>query len=903
VTDPRARLASALADRYQIERELGQGGMATVYLAQDIRHERRVAVKLLRPELAAVIGAERFLQEIKTTANLQHPHILPLHDSGVADGLLFYVMPYVEGESLRDLLAREKQLDITQAIELSRQVASALDYAHRQGVIHRDIKPENVLIHDGQALVADFGIALAVSSAGSGSRMTETGMSLGTPQYMSPEQAMGDREINARSDIYSLGAMLYEMLAGDPPYTGSTAQAIVAKVITEKATPVTSLRETVPSNVSAALQKALAKLPADRFHSAAEFAEALINPSFVTTGSTPSATGVMVPGRGPRRWLWPALTAVFAGVAIWAMLRPEPPRPVARYGLAFPKDQELRNRTWHTFGMAWDGSWLAYVGPGPTPAQDQLWVKSRGQFEATLLAGTVDAWAPVASPDGQWIAFLGIGPNQLRKIPVVGGAPITLADSTQGADASIPTWGDDDVLTYVDRQWRLRRVSGNGGPSTVAWTPPAERYAALPTALPKGRGVLFLLCDQNCRSVSDVWVLDLRTGEARQLVPGALQAWYAAGRLVYVRQDGGVFTQAFDLDKLVPLGAAIPVLDGVQVDGPVPKITLGPDGSLLYLRGPGGGAGTTQEAVWVSRDGRATPVDSTWGFSLGANPGWALSPDGRQLAIALSTEAGDHIWVKELDHGPVSRITFDSAGDARPRWMPDGRTVSYLSPRGAKGNQALFARRGDGTGAEELKLETDHPIWETVWSQDGKWVVIRTGGIAGAQGQRDVYAMQVGVDSAPRPLLVTPADERAITLSPDGRWLAYESDETGRDEVYVRPFPDVESGKWQVSTAGGDLPLWAHSGRELFYRSPTGEMMVAPVSVSGDRGFAVADRKVLFKFGPEYPGNTNYTAWDMSPDDQRFLLVRSRGGAQTERNSSLILVTNWFEELRAKTRK
>jgi serine/threonine-protein kinase len=257
------RLTTAIADRYRIERELGAGGMATVYLAHDVKHERKVALKVLRPELAAVIGAERFLAEIKVTANLQHPHILPLHDSGEADTFLYYVMPFVEGETLRDKIDREKQLGVEEALEITRSVAAALDYAHRQEVIHRDIKPENILLHDGQALVADFGIALALSHAG-GARLTETGLSIGTPHYMSPEQAMGDRELDARSDVYSLGAMLYEMLAGDPPYTGSTAQAIVAKVITEKAPSVTVHRDTVPAHVAASIEKSLAKLPSTR---------------------------------------------------------------------------------------------------------------------------------------------------------------------------------------------------------------------------------------------------------------------------------------------------------------------------------------------------------------------------------------------------------------------------------------------------------------------------------------------------------------------------------------------------------------------------------------------------------------------------------------------------------------
>src|SRR5512143_3100555 len=280
------RLTAALADRYRIERELGQGGMATVYLAQDLKHDRQVAIKVLKPELAAVIGAERFVVEIKTTAALQHPHILPLFDSGSADGFLYYVMPYIEGETVRTRLDREHQLGIDEAVKIATEVADALDYAHRHGVIHRDIKPENILLHDGRPMVADFGIALAVSAA-AGGRMTETGLSLGTPHYMSPEQATADRDITARSDVYSLASVLYEMLTGDPPHTGPSAQQIIMKVVTETPLSVTQVRKSVPPNVAMAVAKALEKLPADRFASAAEFATSLGNPSFAY-GPTPN---------------------------------------------------------------------------------------------------------------------------------------------------------------------------------------------------------------------------------------------------------------------------------------------------------------------------------------------------------------------------------------------------------------------------------------------------------------------------------------------------------------------------------------------------------------------------------------------------------------------------------------
>jgi len=319
------RLSTSLADRYRIERELGQGGMATVYLAEDLKHRRNVAIKVLRPELSAVIGADRFVREIQTIAALQHPHILGLIDSGEVNGTAYYVMPFVQGESLRDRLTREKQLPISDAIRIASEVASALDYAHRHGVIHRDIKPENILLHDGQALVADFGIAIAVSTAG-GSRMTETGMSLGTPHYMSPEQAMGERTITGRSDVYALGCVLYEMLSGDPPFTGSTAQAIVARVMTEAPRSLLTQRRTIPAHVEAAVFTALEKLPADRFEGAKAFSDALSDSRFTATATTASASVARVKPTLDRRWLYTgmALITLLLLVAAGGWLRPTP---------------------------------------------------------------------------------------------------------------------------------------------------------------------------------------------------------------------------------------------------------------------------------------------------------------------------------------------------------------------------------------------------------------------------------------------------------------------------------------------------------------------------------------------------------------------------------------------------
>ncbi|HEX6315326.1 MAG TPA: protein kinase, partial [Gemmatimonadaceae bacterium] len=439
-----SRLVDALAGRYRLERELGAGGMATVYLAEDLRHSRKVAIKVLKPELAAVLGGDRFLTEIKTTANLQHPHILPLFDSGEADSYLFYVMPFVEGESLRDRLAREHQLGVDDAVRIAREVADALDYAHRHGVIHRDIKPENILLHDGRPLVADFGIALAISAAGGG-RMTETGLSLGTPHYMSPEQASAERDLSARSDVYSLGCVLYEMLAGEPPHTGPTAAAILMRILTEQPRPISDLRPTVPPHVAGAISKAVEKLPADRFETAKAFRDALEDPAFRFTRTTstvaaqpPASPEVPARGWDRRSVVLGAAAALFAMTTLGlAMSRNRTTPPAAPEGiLAFGLVDSVTPNFWPIAGP---NGWLGYIQNG------QLYVRAPGSLTAIALAGASRIQnRPSFSPDGEWIVYAGpeeSGTTQLRKIPSRGGNPQSFASI--GGNALSQHWSSD----------------------------------------------------------------------------------------------------------------------------------------------------------------------------------------------------------------------------------------------------------------------------------------------------------------------------------------------------------------------------------------------------------------------------------------------------------------------------
>jgi serine/threonine-protein kinase len=886
-----SRLSTALADRYRLERRLGEGGMATVYLAHDLKHDRKVAVKVLRPELAAILGGERFLNEIKVTAGLQHPHILPLHDSGAADSFLYYVMPYVEGESLREKLDRDKQLDVDEALEIAKGVAAALDYAHEQGIVHRDIKPENILLQRGQPLVADFGIALAVSAAG-GTRLTETGLSLGTPHYMSPEQATGDRELDARSDIYSLGAVVYEMLTGEPPHVGKSVQAIIAKILSDTPAPIGRTRELVPPNVDAAVHRALTKSPADRFVSAAQFADALTNPMF-----TLPRTGV-VDARPPGRSIWDrvgpvslGLAALFLVVALWGLRRPEPVTPVTRVSVRLPPEQGFRGAG--AFDVSPDGSVMVFQGPSEQGIW-QLWARQWDVLEATPIRNTEAGNFPSISPDAREVAFTFAG--SVRVAPIQGGVSRTVADSVR----CCVRWSPDGAWIYFDHTAAgIARVPSTGGPIEVIT--PADTitgtsgYSIFLDVLPGGKGLLFE--STTPRGDPRVAALDLETGEITVLIEGQFPR-YSNGRVLFASPDGrSLLAATFDAGKLELTGAALPIADGLlNPSGGWSYFAASQTGRLLYSAGSR--TPPRYEMVWVTRQGDVISIDPGWTFDPGDNNrALSLSPDGRRLAVTVLEESNYDIWIKELPRGPASRLTFDELRDVRPRWTPDGRSVTFLSEQdGRAGNPAVFLKRAAGTGAAEVVFDHAQPLWEGQFSSDGEWLIARTGGTSTVPGGRDVWAIRPGEDTTAIPLVVTTFDEKAIGLSPDARWLAYESDETGRNEVYVRPFPNVDDGKWQVSTGGGIMPMWARSGRELFYVNTADEMIAARIQ-PGD-AFSVSDRQVLFMISPTllFRQDEQYSLYDVAPDDQRFVFLRGVDVRIAE--PELILVDQWLQTVR-----
>jgi serine/threonine-protein kinase len=886
------RLNAALEGRYRIERELGEGGMANVYLAEDLKHDRSVALKVLKPELAAVVGGERFLAEIKTTAQLQHPHILPLHHSGEADSFLFYVMPYIEGESLRERLEREQQLPVEEAIGIAEKVAAALQYAHEQGVVHRDIKPANILLNRGEPLVADFGIALAVSQAGGG-RITETGLSLGTPHYMSPEQAAGERALDKRSDVYALGCVLYEMLTGQPPFGGPSAQAVLGRILTGEADPVTAHRKAVPANVEAAVHTSLERLPADRFESAKVFAEALRNPSF---GADRAAGGAGI-GASGSAGRWRLATLVASAVAVAAVVvavlasRPGDPPPVRRYSVELPGQTLGTAVVGNRFAISPDGSRIAFVGAGET-GQIQLWLRAWDQLQSQPISGTDFASMPAFSPDGRRVAF-GTRSSELAVMSLGGEPPLSFpapGNQTYGL-----SWGPDDMLYYAGSSGIVRIPPGGGEPEQVTRLDSTGEFLHMyPQALPGGRGLIYTSVAGAGANPDAFWVevADLETAEVRARVRGVFGVYAASGHLLVVTSfaDGRLVAVPFDLSSLEVTGDAVALTQGIGFSVNGVDLALSGDGTLVYRQASAGGDGLVSPVV-VSRDGVESVLDSEW---KGTFTSLAVSPDGDRLAASITEPSGgEHIWMKDLGGGPPAKRTFEGQNNQRPEWTTDGRYVIIYANR--QGGFDLWRVRADGSEPMQLFLDEDRDVVEAEMSPDGGWLVYRTNALQ-APGA-DILAKRLDINGAPEgdpiTLVGTPASERTPTFSPDGRWFAYVSDESGNDEIYVRPFPDANAARWQVSVQGGTEPLWSRGGGEIFYRRADGDMVA--VSVRTEPTFATGERRVLFPAG-NYYADYNHRAYDVLPGDTAFVMIPlGQGGAD-----HLVVVDNLFTELKEK---
>ena len=894
MTDIPSRFTAALADRYSVERRLGEGGMATVYLAQDLKHRRKVAIKVLKPELAAVVGADRFLAEIETTAQLQHPHILPLFDSGEADSFLYYVMPYVEGETLRDRLDRERQFPVDEAVALAVKVASALAYAHENGVLHRDIKPANILLSRGEPLVADFGIALALGAAGGG-RLTETGLSLGTPYYMSPEQATGDQYVAQPSDIYALGCVLYEMLVGEPPYGGSTAQAVLGKIIAGDPVAPTTARASIPTNVDAAIRKALERLPADRFSAAEDFGRALNDPGF-RYGEPAGAGAAGSPGPWKPLTVGAGVVAVAAlGLAGWALSRDGQAGAVPlNVMLDLPADQGFVG--YGSFDLSPDGSFMVYQGPGDRGGQ--LWIRRFSELDAEPIPGTTDGVLPDISPDGTEVVYQNTGfpVRQLFVASLTGGGVRRVADSAW----CCAYWGDDGQLYYVT-------PAKQDGPARTLYRTDPDGLAREPLfSIPDGRNIwapaIFrggTRALQSAATGNSGYILgvNLETGDTVRVGPGLEPTVTTAGTLLYVNADWELMAAAFDEDAMEITAPPLLLASGLLDTGDdIGHFAVSSDGDMLvYRRRPSNQTEMTPH--WL--DGvRPEVIDPEWRVDFPSQVGGvALSPSGDRLATSVVIDGQVDVVVKQLPTGAAIRLSLSDATDGRPSWTPDGRFVTFLSDRA--GPAAVYRRRADGAGTTELVYEDPAGIEEAAWSPDGEWLVYRTDRFSAGGG--NIMGIRPGVDSVPVPLVAGDFEEVHPTVSPDGRWLAYASAESGRFEVFVVPFPDTDERRIPISSRGGTAPRWSPDGRSLFYvaggEHSTGGLIRAELQL--EPPYSHRETPVSIAGTVDTWGRSEAVQYDVHPGTGRVIgLLREGGQVETQ----LVLVQGLTERIRAARR-
>lgn len=855
MSDPFTHVSEALADRYDVERELGAGAMATVYLARDIKHDRRVALKVLHPEVASVVGGERFLAEIRTTAKLQHPHVLTLFDSGNEGGLLYYVMPYVAGESLQDRLERETQLPVDEAVKIARDVADALQFAHDQGVVHRDIKPGNILLEGGRAYVADFGVALALRDAGN-SRLTEVGTRVGTPLYMSPEQATGDGVIDGRTDVYATGCVLYEMLAGQPPVTGSSAQQILARLVIDEIRPLREIRGTVPRHVEAAVAVALAKLPADRFQSAGAFRDALADHEFRGSATTREASTAREE-RTWRRWAMTALvtTAVFVLLAGWGWLRPIDQVPNTTLVRAMV---ETPSGAWG-FTLAPDGHTLAFTAFDADGSQ-KLWIQALNAISARPLEGTDGAQWPFWSPDGRSLGFFAEG--SLRRIPAEGGTVVALAPVQRPSGGA---WSADGRIVYTPHYSSgLFEVPAEGGTPralTELDMDAGEKSHRWPRFLPGGLDLLFLAQTDEYGADDDRSRIEVLRADGRrhEVVRVNSSAAYASENLLYWR-GGTLYAHPFDVSERRVVGTPRVVVDDVGFDGAEwAAFSVSTEGTLVYRV-----ADPLWRLEWRDRAGRLLAIEGPEGQYETPE----LSRDGRRVAY----REGQTLWVRDLVRGTRTRLTFADDDHRSPTWSPDGEWVAYSTDRTEGLGGDIYRVRSSGVGEREHLFGSDtETIREVRWSHDGQRIVFMI--------SDDLYLLDLSSGEA-GVAVATPGGDRDGTLSPNGRWLAFTSDESGRPEVYVAPVAE-DTRRWLISQRGGFHPVWGPSGEELLFFGLDYELRRVTVEAGSVPEFSLPES--LFRVSGPGEGHL----FQIAPDGR--LLLRTHEASGSHQNLRLVL--------------
>jgi serine/threonine protein kinase/Tol biopolymer transport system component len=886
---------------YEILSAIGAGGMGEVYKARDTRLDRIVAIKVLPTHLADRSELrERLDREAKTIASLNHPHICVLHDIGHQDGIDYLVMEYLEGETLAQLL-QKGALPLEQVLLYSIEISDALDKAHRKGVTHRDLKPGNIMLTKSGTKLLDFGLAklkqevapanVSISELPTArDPLTVQGTILGTLQYMAPEQVEGN-EVDARTDIFAFGAVVYEMATGKRPFQGKTQASVIGAILRDDPPPMSSLQPMTPPPLDRVVKKCLAKEPEKRWQAASDVCDEL---TWIAEGGSQVTLAVTTPMKGIRALGRRALIlslgtlllgAFIASLATWN-LKPSPPQPVSRTVITLPPGQELAGMdNGPAVALSPDGTRLAYVAR--EGSIQQLYLRAMDSLESTPIPGTEGAINPFFSPDGQWLGFF--RGTKLMKVPVGGGTAVTLGDASLPHGAS---WGSQGMIAFapttVSALLQVADAGGTAQPLThLEKGDTAHRW---PEFLPGGKALLFAAGTTAIYSTNaQVAVQSIGTGERKNLVQGAMSPRYApSGHLVYA-QGGSLMAVPFDPKRLAVTGTAVPVVEGVlqsAVRGAA-QYSISATGSLVYV--PGGVQSAQSKLVWVSRSGAEQPVAAP--ARAYVNP--RLSPDGRHVALTI-TEQESHIWLYDLSRNTLTRFTFE--GDYNPVsvWTPDGKRIAFESNK--EGPPNIFWQLADGSGGLERLTTSEYVTAPMSWTPDGRVLLfIEINPTTGF----DIWELRMNGPSPgsgqvrkAQPFLRTRFNEMAPRFSPDGRWLAYVSDESGRNEIYVQPYPGP-GGKWQISTEGGGEPVWNANGRELFYRS--GERMMA-VDIATQQGFSAGTPRMLFE-GRYEPAPIPVANYDVSADGQRFLMLKQSEQAQSA-PTQINVVLNWFEELK-----
>jgi serine/threonine-protein kinase len=871
---------------YKITSQLGKGGMGEVYQAKDTKLGRDVAIKVLPEEFARDHDrVARFQREAKLLAALNHPNIAAIYGLEEVEDTNFLVMELVEGDTLSDRLKRGS-IPVEEALKLALQIAEALEAAHEKGVIHRDLKPANIKVTpDGKVKVLDFGLAKVftgdqgdVNLADSPTitaAATQRGVILGTAAYMSPEQARGE-PVDQKTDIWAFGVVLFEMLTGRQVFAGRTVSDTLASVLAREPE-WNGLPPNLHSRIRLLLERCLEKDPKDRYSgindARVDIKRVLADPSGVLV----LPVQVLEPKSRLRLFFpWTAaallLGLIVAGVAVWKLREPEP-NDTMRFEYDLPDNQQYNPNALLHLAVSSDGKQLAYS------TYEGIYLRPINEFKASLVSGTNEnPHLPFFSPDGQWIGYFSISDNKLKKISLTGGVPKPIANCNWVVGA---TWNPDGTIIYGDVTRGIMKVSASGGTPELLIEATKNGECVFPQMLPDGKTVLFTLFDD--RGILKIAVQSLESGEQKLLFDGLDAHYLPTGHIIYY-SDNKLFAVPFNPDTLQVTGTSVPIAENAM------RYAVSDSGLLIYI--PDYVATLIPRSlVWVDREGNRKPLTIKPAEYIDCR----ISPDGSRVALTIgNTGINEDIWILDLASEIQTRFTFNESRDNTPLWTPDGKRIVFWSNREEDG---IYWKSSNNTGnVEKIGPISGRWIFPSGWSEDGKTLLLEVG--SEDNDGKDIIVMSMADDYPTKKLLTNEYLERDPRISPDGRWMAYTSNESGQNEIYVRPFPEVEGGIWQVSTGGGHSPLWAPDGRELFYRS---EVSVMAVPIETEPTFKMRGRpEELFR--DMYFMNTFGYSWDISRDGKTFLMIQRIGVENSESTPEIppkmAIVTDWFEELK-----